>query len=170
MKTKSQSCIPSVRDPAPKPIKFTGLLSDFKDGQLCFVVARRYQGKGPVKLILHRAFVCKPDNGFGYGHLGAYIVSPASLMGSSKSPAKTAAARLNGVKGGRPKTAAIFALQSTLAVLENNEPINRREGKKAQANLERKNAAEIKDALEVLGRREEFHAIHSESHSPEFFG
>jgi hypothetical protein len=30
-------------------------LKPFKEGVLCFVVARRYKGKGPYKLILHEA-------------------------------------------------------------------------------------------------------------------
>jgi hypothetical protein len=84
------------------PVKSAGLLADFKDGQLCFVVARRYQGKGPVKLILHQADVME-SGGFGYGHRGCYIVSPGTLLGASVSPKKTIAARINGAKGGRPK-------------------------------------------------------------------
>lgn len=46
--------------------------------------------------------------------------------------------------------AAIATLQIALDVLENNEPINRREGNIDQANLQLKNAAEIRTALEIL--------------------
>lgn len=77
-------------------------LSEFKSGQLCYVVLRRHKGRGPLKLILHEA-VPHP-NGFGYGHGKAWLVSPPHLMGCSRSPKKAAAARLNGIKGGRPKT------------------------------------------------------------------
>jgi hypothetical protein len=101
VKTRKQIGVPS--SVIPKPIKFTGLLSDFDGGQLCFVVARRYRGRGPVKIIMHRAAIDVPDAGFFYGHLGHYVVSAGTLMGSSRSPAKTAAARINGAKGGRPK-------------------------------------------------------------------
>ncbi len=46
--------------------------------------------------------------------------------------------------------AAIVTLQIALDVLENNEPINRAEGNIDQANLEAKNAVEIRNALETL--------------------
>lgn len=47
-------------------------------------------------------------------------------------------------------TAAIANLEIDLATMENNEPINRREGKEDQADLEAKNAAEIRQALAIL--------------------
>ncbi len=46
--------------------------------------------------------------------------------------------------------AAITQLEVTLDVLETNEPINRREGNIAQADLEASSAAEIREALTVL--------------------
>lgn len=46
--------------------------------------------------------------------------------------------------------AAITTLEIALATLENNEPINRREGRASQADLEARNAAEIRQALVVL--------------------
>lgn len=85
-----------------RPIKFSGALKEFEQGVLCFVVARRYQGVGSVRLILHRAQAVGED-AFGYGADGHYVVSPGTLTGMGMSPAKQAAARANGVKGGRPK-------------------------------------------------------------------
>lgn len=46
--------------------------------------------------------------------------------------------------------AAITQLEISLATLVNNEPINRSEGNIEQAELEAKNAAEIRQALAVL--------------------
>lgn len=46
--------------------------------------------------------------------------------------------------------AAITQLQETLRILEENEPINRKEGKIEQAELEAFNAAQIRWAIEVL--------------------
>lgn len=46
--------------------------------------------------------------------------------------------------------AAITQLEISLAVLETNEPINRKEGHQAQANLEAQSAVEIKQALHIL--------------------
>lgn len=86
-----------------RPIKFSGAPKDFDQGVLCFVVARRYQGKGPVRLIMHRAVAGPSPGSFGYGADGHYIVSPATLMGSARSDAKAAAAIRNGRRGGRPK-------------------------------------------------------------------
>lgn len=83
-------------------MKLSGALKEFEAGVLCFVVARRYQGVGPVKLILHRAQALGPEQ-FGYGADGHYVVSPGTLMGMGASPAKQAAARVNGTKGGRPR-------------------------------------------------------------------
>lgn len=54
--------------------------------------------------------------------------------------------------------AAIDYLQNQLHVLETNAPINEREGHLAQAALERKDAAEIRDALTLL-----VNAKHSET-------
>lgn len=86
---------------AERPIKFSGALKDFEAGVLCFVVARRYQGKGPVRLILH---VAKSEH-FSFGAFGHYLVSPGTLAAFAKTEKKTAAARANGKKGGRPKKA-----------------------------------------------------------------
>ena len=47
--------------------------------------------------------------------------------------------------------AAIVTLQIALDVLENNEPINRREGNIEQADLELNNAKEIRSVLSSLG-------------------
>jgi hypothetical protein len=85
-----------------KPINFSGALKDFEEGQLCYVVARRYKGKGPVRLLLHEAKACGKDS-FGYGHMRCWIVSPGTLMGSATSDRKAEAARKNGKKGGRPR-------------------------------------------------------------------
>jgi hypothetical protein len=84
-----------------KPMKLSGALKDFHDGMLCFVIARRYKGTGPVKMILH---VAKSDS-FGYGAFGHYIIHPGTLMGMSTSREKREAAAMNGRKGGRPKKA-----------------------------------------------------------------
>jgi len=46
--------------------------------------------------------------------------------------------------------AAITELEIALQTMETNEPINRIEGKTEQADLEAKNAAEIRQALAVL--------------------
>ncbi len=90
-----------------KPIRFRGVLRDFKEGQLCFVVARRYLGKGPVKLILHAAKLGGGGNrqaSFGYGAFGHWVVSPGSLVGEPRSAAQIRAARINGAKSkGRPR-------------------------------------------------------------------
>lgn len=45
---------------------------------------------------------------------------------------------------------AIVTLEIALETLENNDPINRKEGNFAQAELEASNAAEIRQALHVL--------------------
>lgn len=47
-------------------------------------------------------------------------------------------------------TAAIATLEVALQTLETNEPINRAEGNIAQADLEAKNAVEIRQALDLL--------------------
>lgn len=91
-----------------KPIRFRGVLRDFKDGQLCFVIARRYLGKGPVKLILHKAELSRSQPGhpasFGYGAFGHWVVSPGSLLGE-RTDAQARAARINGAKSkGRPRS------------------------------------------------------------------
>lgn len=82
-----------------KPVVLRGIMKDFAEGQLCYVVARRYKGRGPVRLLLHKAHA----DSFGYGAFGCYIVSPATLMGSSTSDKKAAASKKNGRLGGRPK-------------------------------------------------------------------
>lgn len=82
-----------------KPVVLRGVMKDFAGGQLCYVVARRYKGKGPVRLLLHKA---KADS-FCYGAFGCYLVSPATLMGSATSDRKSNAARKNGKLGGRPR-------------------------------------------------------------------
>lgn len=46
--------------------------------------------------------------------------------------------------------AAITNLEISLETLENNEPINRAEGNIAQADLELRNAREIREGLRVL--------------------
>jgi hypothetical protein len=46
--------------------------------------------------------------------------------------------------------AAIATLEITLATMENNEPINRAAGNIDQADLEARNADEIRAALELL--------------------
>lgn len=46
--------------------------------------------------------------------------------------------------------AAISELEISLETLETNEPINRKEGKIAQADLEAVNAAEIRQGLRLL--------------------
>lgn len=46
--------------------------------------------------------------------------------------------------------AAIAQLQINLYNLENNEPINRLEGNIEQADLEVKNASEIREAISIL--------------------
>ena len=46
--------------------------------------------------------------------------------------------------------AAIAQLQISLETLENNEPINRAEGNEEQADLESRNAADIRQALAIL--------------------
>lgn len=46
--------------------------------------------------------------------------------------------------------AAITELEIALQTMETNEPINRNEGKTEQADLEAKNAADIRQALAVL--------------------
>lgn len=87
-----------------KPIRFRGVLRDFKEGQLVFAIARRYLGKGPVKLILHKVELPKPNRGFGYGAFGHWVVSPGSLVGEPRSAAQIRAARENGAKSkGRPR-------------------------------------------------------------------
>ena len=47
-------------------------------------------------------------------------------------------------------TAAIVVLEQHLEMIENNEPINRKEGNIEQADLEAANAVEIRMALSVL--------------------
>jgi len=44
----------------------------------------------------------------------------------------------------------ITMLEIALDTMETNEPINRKEGNEEQANLEAKNAAEIRRALRIL--------------------
>lgn len=46
--------------------------------------------------------------------------------------------------------AAISQLEIYLEILETNEPINRAEGKFAQADLEKQNAIEVREALKFL--------------------
>lgn len=46
--------------------------------------------------------------------------------------------------------AAVSVLEVMLEVLENNEPINRREGNLPQANLERSSAVDIRAVLDRL--------------------
>lgn len=76
-------------------------LKPFEVGQLCFVVIRKFQGKGTPKIIMHEA---KPTTGgFGYGAFRTWIVSPATLMGMSRSRARAKASKINGAKGGRPR-------------------------------------------------------------------
>lgn len=50
---------------------------------------------------------------------------------------------------------AITTLKIALDTLENNEPINRRDGNHEQADLEARNAAEIRAAIHVLTAIEE---------------
>jgi hypothetical protein len=76
-------------------------LKPFDEGQLCFVVIRPFQGKGAPKIIMHEA---KPEaGGFGYGAFRTWVVSPATLMGMTRSNARAKASKINGAKGGRPR-------------------------------------------------------------------
>mgnify|MGYP001450014166 CR=1 FL=1 len=61
-----------------------------------------------------------------------------------RAPTKTKAAKEAGMK------AAIAHLEQYLETLETNEPINRAEGNEEQADLEAKNATEVRAALAVL--------------------
>lgn len=95
-----------------KPIKFSGDLKAFEQGQLCYVVARRFEGKGAVKLILHEAKLGNPhpdtpgyNAGYGYGCFRTWVISPGTLTGLSKSHCKAESARINGKLGGRPTNA-----------------------------------------------------------------
>lgn len=45
---------------------------------------------------------------------------------------------------------AITTLEIALETMKNNEPINRKEGNEEQADLEAKNAAEMRQALHIL--------------------
>lgn len=47
---------------------------------------------------------------------------------------------------------AISILQVSLSTMENNEPINRAEGNTAQADLEARTAASIRQAIAVLSK------------------
>lgn len=76
-------------------------LKPFEEGQLCFVVIRKYQGKGVPKIIMHEAKLT--EGGFGYGAFRTWVVSPATLMGMSRSRLRAKASKINGAKGGRPK-------------------------------------------------------------------
>lgn len=81
-------------------------LKPFENGQLCFVVLRNFQGKGPFRWILHEADTIGCDSGsfsFGGGSGKTWVISPASMMGLSTSARKKMSSRLNGKKGGRPK-------------------------------------------------------------------
>jgi hypothetical protein len=75
---------------------------DFKVGQLCYVVARRYKGTSPMRLILHEASALGKGK-FGYGGARTWVVSPGTLMGMATSDKKAEASRANGKKGGRPR-------------------------------------------------------------------
>lgn len=48
---------------------------------------------------------------------------------------------------------AIVELETALDTMTTNEPINRREGNIAQADLERDNARSFRSAIRVLGKR-----------------
>lgn len=89
----------SVANPE-KPIDFKGCLADFAQPVLCAVVARRYEGTGPIRLILHEAHVT-PEGGFGYGHARHWNVGIGTLLGGINSESRKEAARINGKKGGR---------------------------------------------------------------------
>jgi hypothetical protein len=103
MKTRKQVRAPSPFAPfKEKPMRLRGALKDFEEGMLCWVVARRHQGRGPVKLLLHVA-VAEGRDSFAFGSFGCYVVEPGTLMGLSTSREKAAAAAFNGRKGGRPK-------------------------------------------------------------------
>ena len=83
----------------------------FKEGVLCFVVLRKYQGKGRPVLILHRAKAKE----FGYGAFGAWTAplvgikdrstaaEIGALGGKSKSAKKSAASRRNIAKAREAK-------------------------------------------------------------------
>lgn len=59
-------------------------------------------------------------------------------------------ANINNERNTKNMKAAITELEIALQTMETNEPINRNEGKIEQADLEAKNAAEIRQALAVL--------------------
>lgn len=99
---------PQPTPPSTSPLapRLRGDLKDFGDhGILCQVIAVRYRGKGPIRLILHEvALDTKKPATYGYGHKRHWTIAPGTLMGSATSERKSAAARRNGAKGGRPKS------------------------------------------------------------------
>ena len=93
-----------------RPIKFSEAIKDFEKGQFCYVVARRFQGKGSVKLILYESspvgtswfdtLLEEPCGPYVYGK--TWVVLPGTLSGMCRSDKKAASSRKNGIKGGRP--------------------------------------------------------------------
>ena len=49
--------------------------SVMKEGRLCYVVKRPYQGKGKPKLIMHEVALSDYAS-FSYGHLRHWVVDP----------------------------------------------------------------------------------------------
>lgn len=78
-------------------------LKPFEEGLLCYVVLRQYKGVGPKRWIMHEAKP-EPSGGFSYGCLRHWVISPAAMLGMTKSEKKALTSKLNGRKGGRPKT------------------------------------------------------------------
>lgn len=81
----------------------TKSLEAFEEGQLCYVVLRKYKGNGVPTLILHEAKLLPGEDSFGYGAFRHWVVSPSKLLGMATSDKKSKSSAKNGKKGGRPK-------------------------------------------------------------------
>lgn len=104
-----------------RPISYSGALSDFQEGRLCFVKAVRYQGAGPVRIILHEATISPDGKGYSYGADRHWTIGAGTLLGGIDSEKRRNAARQNGKKGGRkPKTEQLVNAIEKLAIA----PIN----------------------------------------------
>lgn len=51
----------------------------FEDGQLCYVVKRKYKGKGKPVLIMHEARLVDKEGAFGYGTGKAWLAKVVSV-------------------------------------------------------------------------------------------